>query len=586
MLARAALRHGPQVPPAGRARGSRDYREPPNDRSQMKDIDESKRIARDFVELRRENARLQSRLAELSSTVEFFRASEGRFKYMIDQMGDGIAIVDLDERFIFCNPSAERLFEVRTGELVGKNLREFLSSEQFSKIRHETRLRRDRLRSSYEVEISASDGAKKILSVSAVPWADARQKVCGTFATFRDITPQRRAEESLQLQRDRIRKYLDIAGVILVAVGADHRVTMINRKGCEVIGLGDLEIVGKDWFECFIPERMRGKVVSVFDELTAGDRAPVEYFENPVLTASGEERLVAWHNTLLVDEGGTVIGTLSSGEDITDRKLTEEKLLGLERMRAMAQMTAGISHNLNNILVGVTAHCQLLQKASEDPEVLKEASAIMKSAKRAVNLVRRLEWAVLGRDEEIEPVSLNAQVLEAVREIRGYCGDSSDLGNRPIEILTALDEVPVVRGTSSGMHDVLVNVLLNAVDAMPTGGTIRVTSRTAGDSVSLAVRDDGEGMDEHTRRRVFEPFFTTKARVGMGLGMSTAYGAVTSWGGRIEVDSRLGRGTTFTLFFKKWAGDAHAAKGCASERAAEADPEPVPEPGGPCEAIS
>jgi PAS domain S-box-containing protein len=543
----------------------------------MKDIEEHERIAQGLAELRRENARLQSRLAELSATVEFYRASEGRFKYMIDTMDEGIAIVDLDERFIFSNPNAERLFGARSGELVGKNLREFLSPEQFAKIRHETRLRRDRLRGSYEIEISTADDGKKILSVNAIPWLDAKQSVCGAFATFRDVTPQRRAEESLQLQRDRIKRYLDIAGVILVAVGADHRVTMINRKGCEVIGLSDLEIVGKDWFECFIPERLRRKVVAVFDRLTAGDVAPVEYFENPLLTAFGEERLVAWHNTLLTDEGGSVIGTLSSGEDITDRKLTEEKLLSLERMRAMAQMTAGISHNLNNILVGVTAHCQLLQKASEDAGVLKEASAIMKSAKRAVNLVRRLEWAVLGRDEEIEPVSLNAQVLEAVREIRGYCSNNSELGSRPIEILTALDEVPVVRGTSSGMHDVLVNVLLNAVDAMPNGGTIRVTSRTAGDLVSLSVRDNGEGMDEETRRRVFEPFFTTKARVGTGLGMSTAYGAVTSWGGNIEVDSRLGRGTTCTILFKKWAANGGEAKECASQCAPE---------GGACNAPS
>lgn len=525
----------------------------------MKEISENEGTAQALAELRRENTRLQARLAELSSTVEFYRASEGRFKYMIDQMGEGIGIVDLDERFIFCNPSAEKLFGTLSGELIGRNLREFMSPEEFAKTKHETKLRRDRVRSAYEIEIRASDGARKTLSLNAIPWVDAKGKVCGAFATFRDITSQRRAEESLQLQRDMIKKYLDIAGVILVAVGSDHRVTMINRKGCEVLGLSDLEIIGKDWFESFVPERLRQEVTEVFDRLMAGDVAPVEYFENPVLTACGDERLVAWHNTMLIEDGGAPVGTLSSGEDITDRKLTEEKLLSLERMRAMAQMTAGISHNLNNILVGVTAHCQLLQKGSEDSAVLKEAAAIMKSAKRAENLVRRLEWAVLGRDEEIEAISLNAHILQAVREIRGYCASNSELGSRPIEIFTALDDIPAVRGSSSGMHDVLINVLLNAVDAMPNGGTITVTSRNAGDCVALAVRDSGEGMDEATRRRVFEPFFTTKAQVGTGLGMSTAYGAVTSWGGHIDVDSLPGRGTTFTLTFKKWASKGQAA---------------------------
>jgi PAS domain S-box-containing protein len=133
----------------------------------MKEIAENDRIAQQLAELRRENARLQSRLAELSSMVEFFRASEGRFKYMIDQMDEGIGIVDLEERFIFSNPSAERLFGTRTGELVGKNLREFVSPEQFAKLRHETRLRRDKMRSTYETEITTADGAKKTLTINA-----------------------------------------------------------------------------------------------------------------------------------------------------------------------------------------------------------------------------------------------------------------------------------------------------------------------------------------------------------------------------------------------------------------------------------
>ncbi len=200
--------------------------------------------------------------------------------------------------------------------------------------------------------------------------------------------------ERMSQELAKTQSYLDIAGVVLVVVGTDHRVKMINRKGSAILGRAEPDIVGKDWFECFVPERMRALVRRVFDKLMAGEIAPVGYFENPLLTSRGEERLLAWHNTLLVDKYGVPVGTLSSGEDITDRRLAEKKLLRLERMRAMSDMTARISHNLNNILVGVTAHCQFLEKASDDPTVLAEAVAIMKSAKRAENL----GWHHPGRE--------------------------------------------------------------------------------------------------------------------------------------------------------------------------------------------
>jgi PAS domain S-box-containing protein len=476
---------------------------------------------------------------------------ERRYKFMIDHMGEGLGITDREERFLFCNPSAERLFGVRPGELVGRNIRDFLSAEEYIRIRNEADRRTKDRRSSYETEILAMDGSRKTLSIIALPWLSADGSVSGSFATFRDVTAQRRAEAAVGHERDMAQRYLDIAGVLMVAIDASHKVTMINHKGCEVLGLSEVEIVGRDWFETFIPARLRKRVSHVFDQLMAEEIAPVEYFENPVLTADKDERLVAWHNTMLYDENGKITGTLSSGEDITDRKLTEKKLLRLERMRAMAEMTAGISHNLNNILVSVTAHCQFLQKATRDNVLLKEAKAIMKSARRAENLVQRLGWAVLGRDEEIQPVSLKGHVLEAVKEVRHYCRSDSTRSRRNVEILSTLDEVPNVRGTSAGMHDVLINVLLNAVDAMPEGGTIRLSTKETPDAVQLTVRDNGAGMDEETRSKVFEPFFTTKAQVGTGLGLSTVYGAVTRWGGAVDVWSSPGRGTTVTLFFKK-----------------------------------
>ena len=139
-----------------------------------------------------------------------------------------------------------------------------------------------------------------------------------------EILRCKRTEEALRQERDRAQKYLDIAGVMFVANNAKGEVTLINRKGSEILGYEQKEIIGKNWFDSFLPVRIREDVKTVFNGLMAGDIEPSEYHENPVLTKGGEERIIAWHNTVVKDDKGNIIGTLSSGEDITDRKQAAE----------------------------------------------------------------------------------------------------------------------------------------------------------------------------------------------------------------------------------------------------------------------
>jgi len=155
-----------------------------------------------------------------------------------------------------------------------------------------------------------------------------------------DISERKRAEQDLRHERDKAQKYLDVAGVMLVALNSEGEITLLNARGCQILGCSEEEALGKNWFDLFIPERLRHDVRSVFAQLMAGRIEPVEYFENPIVTMSGEERIIAWHNTVLTDPAGKIIGTLASGEDITERKLAEEELRRrhnqLERFNAMA----------------------------------------------------------------------------------------------------------------------------------------------------------------------------------------------------------------------------------------------------------
>ncbi|MFZ3166678.1 MAG: PAS domain S-box protein, partial [Candidatus Methanoperedens sp.] len=141
-----------------------------------------------------------------------------------------------------------------------------------------------------------------------------------------EIRERKRAEEEIEKERDKAQKYLDIARVVIVAIDVDQKITLVNKKCSEILGCSEQEIIGKNWFETFIPERVRDEVKAVFEKLMAGNIESVESFENPVLTRRGEERLIAWHNTILRDEAGNITGTLSSGEDITDHKGAEKRL--------------------------------------------------------------------------------------------------------------------------------------------------------------------------------------------------------------------------------------------------------------------
>ena len=141
-----------------------------------------------------------------------------------------------------------------------------------------------------------------------------------------DLTGQRETEEALRKERNRAQKFLDVAEVMMLVLDREGRVTLINAKGCEILGHAEAEVIGKDWFDHFLPERIRREVREFFDALVAGRKDPVKFYENPVLTASGVERLMAWHNTLLTDGEGRVTATLSSGEDVTDRRRAENAL--------------------------------------------------------------------------------------------------------------------------------------------------------------------------------------------------------------------------------------------------------------------
>jgi len=253
-------------------------------------------------------------------------------------------------------------------------------------------------------------------------------------------------------------------------------------------------------------------------------------------------------------------GHLLVFHDITERKLAEEELVRSQRLRAAGELSLGVSHNLNNILTGILGPAHLLKEMIPDGEAGEYIDMILHSSQRARDLVQQLRRTVAEEGSELQAVDLKRAVQEAIKGAQPRWKDEAEASGIHIEIETHFADAPIAAADPVGLHDILLNLLFNAVDALPNGGTISIATCRVGDRVELVISDDGIGMDEETRRRVFEPFFTTKMNIGTGLGLSTAYATMQRWEGHIAVESTLNKGTTFTLHIPHWQGELPAAE--------------------------
>lgn len=247
------------------------------------------------------------------------------------------------------------------------------------------------------------------------------------------------------------------------------------------------------------------------------------------------------------------------------------------RMETLGRMTMGMIHDFNNLLSGILGHAELLKRAleeSRDPDVTGEhLSTIEKAAVDGAALVRRIQQYIRQeRQRAFEPVDLRRIAEDAVALTKPYWYNEPRRQGVQIDATIDLQDAPPILGSPSELRDVLVNLILNAVQAMPQGG--RITVGTRRDSLSgraiVSVTDTGTGMTDRVRARIFEPLFTTKGKRGTGMGLAVSYGTVQEHDGDIEVDTRLGYGTTFTVSFP--SADIDAGKAAAEEEADAAAP--------------
>jgi CheY-like chemotaxis protein len=217
-------------------------------------------------------------------------------------------------------------------------------------------------------------------------------------------------------------------------------------------------------------------------------------------------------------------------------------------MSALGELASGVAHDFNNTLAGILGRAQLLMGTTDQEKIQSGLKIIIKTAKDGAKTIKRIQdFARQRRDHDFQLVAVDQLLLDVSEITRPRWKDHAEAANVHIGLELQIRSKALLMGDGSELREVLVNMVFNAIDAMPHGGTLTMATREAGDEVEISVSDTGTGMSDEVRSRIFDPFFTTKGKAGMGLGLAVSYGIVRRHEGTVEVDSDVTRGTTFRI---------------------------------------
>jgi PAS domain S-box-containing protein len=384
---------------------------------------------------------------------------------------------------------------------------------------------------------------------------------------FTEVSERKKAEDARRASEEKYRILVENQTDLVLKVDVQGRYLFASPSYCRTFGKTEEELLGNTFMPLVHADDREAALRAMRDI----ERPPHScYVEQRALTVNGW-RWFAWADTAVLDANGAVQAIIGVGRDITDRRRVEERLRSAEKLEAIGRLAGGVAHDFNNQLTGIVSGAEILRGALRDrPELLDVVEDLRAAALRSAGLTRQL--LAFARKSTTRPVLVD--VARLVEEVVAMLRRSVD---RRIEIRSTVSApVATVRGAPDRLHAALLNLALNARDAMPAGGTLSIETSLVdldearcaglafdvepGRHVAITVRDTGVGFSDEARAHLFEPFFTTKdVGRGSGLGLAEVYGTVKAHGGAIAIDSVAGRGTAATVWLPAAAGRAAPA---------------------------
>ncbi|MFP4106102.1 MAG: PAS domain S-box protein [Phycisphaerae bacterium] len=509
------------------------------------------RLRQSVVQMKRNVAR---RTRELEEAKEEYRL-------LVSNTSDLLVKVDREGRFLFVNKSYLELFGKKEEELIGSEFMPLVheedresTAEAMEKLLHPPHV-------CYLEQRAMTEKGWRWLAWADRAVLDENGEVDSIVGVGRDVTAQKTAQLALRRETDLVKRLLDTARSAILVIDPSGVVLRANQYAAEVCRLPHDDLIGTNWVEEFVPENLRTNIRQRLREVADGNELIGP--ENEIIATDGTVRTFRWFANPLYNEDDTLLGILAVGHDVTELYEKEEQLRYAAKMEAVGRLAGGVAHDFNNLLTVIIGNCQLLELELEgavSSEQIAMVRQIVDASDRAADLTRQLlAFARKGKYQSVE-VDLDAMI----KELPGLV----DTEARNIEmVLESEAENPVTIGDPTQIQNALLNLVLNAADAMPNGGTLTVASENveldqqqcesiregmaAGPYVCVCVSDTGVGIDRYAQKHIFEPFYSTKPdgeALAAGLGLPSVYGCVTMHGGGVEVDSEIGLGSTFRMY--------------------------------------
>lgn len=475
--------------------------------------------------------RLDGVLADVTEQYQAeaaLRGSEDRLRRIVDTNPDAVLLVGTDRRITLANPAAARLFGFRRTELVGQSW-EDLGIEQEPIAADQSVLR------GQQYSIVRPDGtrARVLLTMASLKGPDG--DFAGFVATFDDVTALSATTDQLARSEARARILLQQVPAIVWSIDKDQRFTSSQGQGLKELGLAPDQVVGMTVAE------MTGSSDPSHPSLVACRKALSGTATN--FDSEMKGRGYTTYIEPLLNERGQVCGATAISLDVTRTRELENRLRAAGRLDALGQLAGGAAHDINNLLTALMGHLSRAREVMPESAAAREPLDVCaQAATRAAGIARQLLGVARGRS----PVSSNVDVNAIAREVLALL---APVLGADVHAIAALAAGPLlVRAEAGQIHQILINLCVNARDAMATGGRLTIsTVQTADDRIRIIVSDTGIGMTDEIKARIFEPLFTTKGQSGTGLGLVSVMAIVRELNGHIRCDSEPGRGTRFEV---------------------------------------